>query len=379
MGTLDRPTNGVRLSRAEIESLLNQLDTSDTECDKDRSKRTSERHVFRHHQCKLGLVKDYQGVAQAKVFYVTFRNLSEGGICCLYNGFIHESARCFVELPKVSGGQVRVNGTVRRCQYVADGMHEVGIQFDEPIVIDEYIRLMQKLLILVVDDDKDARRLAKHYLSGINATIHEAEQGKQAVQYAESLPFNLVLMDLDMPEMNGADAIQHMRNAGFDGTVAAVTAVMKPAEHEHCLLAGADTIIQKPYLKKNIDALLTALNAPPVTSEFIADQALHERIRAFIGRIPRVIRHLQESFITDTSHAGKFAKLVKALQTDAATNGYSQLSETAGQLYTALSFNLEKKALTEGLKDTLNACLFVWMSGRKIALLPEELSTVSSN
>lgn len=316
-------------------------------------------------------MKDFESVSRAKILHVTIRNLSEGGICCLHAGFLHKNARCFVELPNLNGEHVRIIGTVRRCEYLADGMHEIGIQFEKPIAIDDHIRLMQALRILVVDDDAAARRLAIHHLSSINATIHEAENGKAAVACVNSHPIDLILMDLDMPELNGIEAIRHIRAADFSGKIAAVTAAMNPAEHEYCLLAGADTIVKKPFIKLSFDALLAALNRPPVTSDYIADPKLNDRIRAFIGRTPRIVRHLQELFIADSHKTGTFAKLVKAVENDAGANGFSQLSETAGHLYSILSYNLDKYAVTKGLIETLNACLFIWMSGRRIALLPE--------
>lgn len=353
-----------RLNDAEIESLLNEMDASERSTD--NNKRQHIRVRYRHHHCMMKITDNSR--VGGKFYKVSFRNLSEKGICCLHGGFIYVNTKCFVELLRIGGERDRVAGTVRRCSYVGHGLHEIGIEFESPIEIARYVEGLQTVRVLVADDDVDMRRLARHYITAMSAEVIEAADGADALRIAKRAEFDLILMDLDMPTMDGFEAIGRLRAGGFTATIAAITGSMDSAEKERCLLAGADTVITKPVLRKTIEGVFERMGAAPVRSEFEEEPSMKRRVRNFIASIPGLMRRVEETYaMASRGHYGDLDSLCGEMRINAAAHGYPYLSSAAGDLQLAIRFNLEKHAIKEAVTDLVNECLKVWMGGRTIA------------
>ncbi len=105
--------------------------------------------------------------------------------------------------------------------------------------------------ILVVDDDALSRTLAEMLLTRAGCLIDLADNGNEALARLNETRYDLVLMDIEMPEMNGLEAIQHIRSAeaatGEHVRIIAVTAHSMPDDQACCLAAGADEYVSKPY------------------------------------------------------------------------------------------------------------------------------------
>ena len=105
--------------------------------------------------------------------------------------------------------------------------------------------------VLIVEDHKVNMALCKIFVKEIipGAIIIEAVNGVQAIQlYKEELP-SIILMDIQMPEMNGYDACNEIRKGGSKVPIIALTAGTVAGEKERCLAAGMDDYISKPFVK----------------------------------------------------------------------------------------------------------------------------------
>ncbi|MEX2559294.1 MAG: ATP-binding protein, partial [Pirellulales bacterium] len=105
--------------------------------------------------------------------------------------------------------------------------------------------------ILVVEDGPDNQRLLSLVLTKAGARVTIAENGLVGVEAAleardQGRPFGLILMDMQMPVMDGYTACRQLRQAGYDGQIVAVTAHAMPGEVDKCLLAGCDSYLSKP-------------------------------------------------------------------------------------------------------------------------------------
>ena len=103
--------------------------------------------------------------------------------------------------------------------------------------------------VLVVDDHPTNRELARLFLAGVGAEVSEAEDGEEAVELAGDWPFDVILMDLRMPKLDGAGALRRIRASGGpnDGTpILAFTADATADLAERLLAAGFDDIVAKP-------------------------------------------------------------------------------------------------------------------------------------
>jgi CheY-like chemotaxis protein len=131
--------------------------------------------------------------------------------------------------------------------------------------------------VLVVDDHPTNRELARLFLAGVGAEVSEAEDGEEAVELAGDWPFDVILMDLRMPKLDGAGALKRIRASGGpnDATpILAFTADATADLAERLMAAGFDDIVAKP-LEPN--ALLGAVARATAFTE-AADQGYADAV-----------------------------------------------------------------------------------------------------
>ncbi len=104
--------------------------------------------------------------------------------------------------------------------------------------------------ILVVDDRRDIRFLAQHFIQKAGGTVVTADDGQIALdmlqQDAIARQIHLVLMDMQMPVMDGYEAVRHLRSCGFDRPIIALTANAMREDRDRCLAAGCNDYATKP-------------------------------------------------------------------------------------------------------------------------------------
>lgn len=114
------------------------------------------------------------------------------------------------------------------------------------------------LRILVVDDSQDNLTLIEHILASKGATIDVADCGKQALLKAGSHKYNFILLDIQMPEMDGYQTLAELRRQGVQCPVAALTAHAMGDEVQRTKAAGFFRHLTKPL---NLSALYEAIRA----------------------------------------------------------------------------------------------------------------------
>ncbi len=127
----------------------------------------------------------------------------------------------------------------------------------------------EPLTVLVADDVAVNREIIAAFLKGLPFTIEQASDGRRAVELAKSRPYDLIFMDIQMPEMDGYSATRairaHEMDAGLPRTpIVAMTAHAMPEEVKRCLAAGCDAHCSKPISRAR---LLTAIRENAVRSE----------------------------------------------------------------------------------------------------------------
>ncbi len=100
--------------------------------------------------------------------------------------------------------------------------------------------------ILLVEDAEDIRVLVSHILTVQGASVTTALNGEEGVQLARKSRFDLVLMDLQMPILDGKRATQQLRAEGYRLPIFALTAHAMSGERESCLAAGFTDYMSKP-------------------------------------------------------------------------------------------------------------------------------------
>jgi CheY-like chemotaxis protein len=128
-----------------------------------------------------------------------------------------------------------------------------------------------RLHIVVVDDNRVNRLVAKRMIENRNHTVKSAANGLEALEMIEKEDFDCMLIDVQMPVMDGFEATAAIRNkergSGGHLPIIAMTAHAMSGDRDRCLAAGMDGYLAKPINAKDvcatIDRVLHALKAHP--------------------------------------------------------------------------------------------------------------------
>jgi CheY-like chemotaxis protein len=121
----------------------------------------------------------------------------------------------------------------------------------EPGDIDDTSTAEMAPLLLLAEDDAISAEILTEHLTSVGYRVVQVKDGLGAVRQAVTLRPNLILMDIQMPQHDGLQAIQHIRSHP-DPIIAtipilALTAQAMPGDAEHCLVAGANAYLSKPF------------------------------------------------------------------------------------------------------------------------------------
>lgn len=106
--------------------------------------------------------------------------------------------------------------------------------------------------VLVVEDSIDNQTLIQAFLQNQKLEIDLASNGKEGLQKTKIAPYDLILMDIQMPVMDGFEAIQALRSEGYTGQVVALTAHGMKGDRERCLEQGFDDYLCKPISRHSL-------------------------------------------------------------------------------------------------------------------------------
>jgi two-component system, sensor histidine kinase len=106
--------------------------------------------------------------------------------------------------------------------------------------------------ILVADDAPDGLLLIKAFLKETQAQIITASNGQEALNYVLKNNVDFILIDLQMPEMDGKTAVKHIRELGFLMPIFALTASAQHEEKDYCLAHGFNGYLVKPVRKDEL-------------------------------------------------------------------------------------------------------------------------------
>jgi CheY-like chemotaxis protein len=119
-------------------------------------------------------------------------------------------------------------------------------------------------VILLAEDNLPNILTIGEYLESYRYEVIVAHDGLEALAKAEEFNPDLILMDIQMPAMNGLDAIAHLRaKPRFASTpIIALTALAMPGDRERCLQAGANEYMSKPVSLKMLVTTINAMLSP---------------------------------------------------------------------------------------------------------------------
>ncbi|HEV3340263.1 MAG TPA: response regulator, partial [Pirellulales bacterium] len=201
--------------------------------------------------------------------------------------------------------------------------------------------------LLIVEDNPFNRKLIRLTFERGGAVVEVAENGQEGVEKAAAAAFDVVLMDMQMPVMDGFTATTRFRERGYAGPIVALTAHALPEEREKCLNTGCDAFVSKPIDLDHLKAVVAEFAASTAGSgkrlsardgccdaEATADDPeLGEVAREFLAWLPEAISDLRNALVRRDYDA--LAALAHTLKGSGGTFGYAEVTDLAARLETA--------------------------------------------
>lgn len=192
--------------------------------------------------------------------------------------------------------------------------------------------------ILLAEDGPDNRKLICAFLDRLGLEFAIAENGKQAVELALCDSFDVILMDIQMPVMDGIKATELLRNAGTEGPIIALTANVMAEDVRQYLQSGFTHCVGKPIdfalLAKLLAELLKQTAADSQVPISACDLPGFQDIkRTFEKNLPQRLANLSAGIAAGNWEEVK--QLAHSLKGSAGTFGYPRVTNLARDLETA--------------------------------------------
>jgi CheY-like chemotaxis protein len=139
-------------------------------------------------------------------------------------------------------------------------------------------------MILVVDDYSTSQRLLSYILRQNHHTVGMAAHGLNALEQLEKQPFDLVITDLDMPEMDGLTLLQELRaDPRFVNLpVIILTGSAYEQDNARAKAAGATSFLTKPVESEELIAMVNCLLSHPEESELLPENSQPEAMNSML-------------------------------------------------------------------------------------------------
>ncbi len=217
--------------------------------------------------------------------------------------------------------------------------------------------------ILVVEDNQSNQKLIEAVLHKMGLAVAVVDNGRKAMETISTHKFDLILMDMQMPVMNGYDATQALRARGETTPIIALTAHAMMQDKEKCLACGCNGYMTKPIDRQQLIEVLRQYlpaHSPPagqsknnmqpnLTSDtnlrFLADQFLQE--------LPLQLREIIAA--AAKTEVEQLTSLVKTLKNNSDNVGFTDITKKAAELEHLLLRN-EMKQTENKLRELADLC-----------------------
>lgn len=215
------------------------------------------------------------GTSRRKII-VASRNISRGGMSVLHSNFIYPGTIIHANLRRIDGGQTLIHGKICRCTHRGGVVHEIGMIFDQEIVVQEYIRpdiyeairSLEKVepsqlegKVLFIGADHSLTPFIREYLLETNINYGFVDTAQQALDQQIS-DNDLLFVSFDAGDMSGSEFIRCVRDSGYLKPIIICGRSDNEQHKQQIKFSSADMFLPTPISES---ALLCALGEYLIT------------------------------------------------------------------------------------------------------------------
>jgi CheY-like chemotaxis protein len=247
----------------------------------------------------------------------------------------------------------------------------------EPLPKEQQLTLRGR--VLLAEDVPDVHEAVARVLRAMNLEVEIAENGRLACEMAEKSmaeerPYDLILMDIQMPELNGYEATQRLRRIGWQGPIVALTAHAMLGDREKCLDAGCSDYMAKPItaagLRDILARYLGPAAAPPAQtppaglaaagpaglfgSGPLDAAVVAELVEAFAGELPDRARLIEDALRSGDCRL--LAELAHQLKGTAGIYGFTRIADAARAICQRATEEQDLEQLQAAVEELARLC-----------------------
>ncbi|WP_312175840.1 response regulator [Chryseobacterium sp.] len=229
-------------------------------------------------------------------------------------------------------------------------LHKGNEKLNRDVSAEKQHIVLDGIRVLLVEDNELNQLVAENSLKHYNCLVTKADNGRIAVELLEKEQFNIILMDIQMPEMDGIEATQILREKmGVKTPIIALTANAFKSEIDKCISIGMDDYITKPFAEESLITIIEkhigrqknqsdAVKVRAVPYDLTGIQKLGQGDEAFIKKIITLfITQTQEmipmiDLAFNNQNFAEIARLVHKLRPSVEAVGIASISEEMREL-----------------------------------------------
>ena len=236
--------------------------------------------------------------------------------------------------------------------------------FEDRSEVDE--RLFEGRRLLVVDDGRDNQRIIRFLLEEAGGEVDIAENGQEALDRvaASDSPYDLILMDVQMPVMDGYEATEALRKRGFEAPIIAVTAYALSRDLSRAMAAGCNDFVTKPLVPAQLirkvehwlgspgDSGAVGVEVPsPGMARLVDDERFRPILMKFLNGLPDRMKAIEEALAGEDQET--LLTLVHQLKGSAGSYGFPRISELARECQDQLRDQMSQEDLLPSVSGLL--------------------------
>jgi CheY-like chemotaxis protein len=310
-----------------ITRVLDELDAA-SEAD---VKTEGKKACLRGHAFRVGAisVKTHPASGKSRVVSAHGRCLGKDWLALVAQERLTTDEVCSIELPTTGGTTHVLRGRVEHGRRHQQGMQawDVLVRFERDLDLVRYVSDLWRARVLVADDSKTVCCLMRKMLAERQADAMCVLNGRKALGAARQERFDLILLDVEMPEMTGIEAAHTLREEGYLWPIVMVTSVRGEDSRYASMEAGCDAFISKPPNENDIAGLVLRMKPPPLVSTFAEDPRSFELIDEFVAEARASATRMETAFKSNDTAA--LESTARQIRSAAPACGFAEMAMLA--------------------------------------------------